>query len=49
VVRPMGRAASVPKPVSTLATSVRITRASAPRSRASSAVLRSLSMTASAP
>ena len=37
VVRPMGCAASVPKPVSTLATSVRISSASASRSRASSA------------
>jgi len=45
VVCPIGLAEPVPKPISTLATSVRIIRASARRSRASRARLRSLSIT----
>ena len=49
VTRPSGRAYGVPKPMMTFSTSVAMTRVSAPRSRASIAAVRSLSMTASTP
>ena len=49
VVRPMGRARSVPWSSSTLATSVRRSSRSAPSSRARRAAVRSLSITASTP